>query len=408
MGTFRYEYADSLEKVTIQTVAGEIECVGASYNGVPFLVEEVTSNGGRNIVSAALPFTNQHVNEDTGKILRQFPMKFYLVGSDVNKKLADLEEAFNTEGAFELVHPYYGKFKVRCGPYTVTYTTAVQEYVTGEVTFIPEVDPKKSARSVVDLKGQAAMKAQNALEDSSSSFKQNFNILQKARNTINSVSSAVSSALDAVESARQTMRDVSGFVNEISRIRSNIGLLLQTPGDFAARFQDLFTMTKETFGLDGGFVDYVNESLVLMDSVEFDGGSMVADSLSDMIRRMALMSAAAMATKSVVECSFSSSQELDDVHDRFAAAFERARNKVDSVDDYMALADMESTALKYIREEVSKLPVIVDLPLLASRDAITVCYDCYGNLDKLEEIIERNGIFDPMVINRESLKVLSK
>ncbi len=408
MGTFRYEYADSLEKVKINTAAGEIECVGASYNGVPFFVEEVSSNGGRNIVTSALPFTDKHVNEDTGKILRQFPIKFYLVGSDVSSKLADLEEAFNKEGAYELVHPFYGKFKVRCGPYSVNFSMAVQEYVTGEVTFTPEEDPKKSVRSVVDLKGQSAMKAQESVNNVAGQFKQNFNILQKAKSIVDSVSSTVSSLMDAVETARQSMRDVSAFISEISRIRSNIGLLLQTPADFAARFQDLFLMTKETFGVSGGFTDYVNESLTLMDSIEFSDGSMVADSLSNMVNRMALMSAASMAVKSIVNCEFSNSEELDELCVRFSDAFSSAREKVTSIDDYMTLADLEATALKYLRDEVAKLPVIVDLQLRSSRDAITVCYDCYGNLDKLDEIIERNGLFDPMVISRESLKVLSK
>lgn len=408
MSSFRYEYAESLEKVKIQTVAGEVECVGASYNGVPFLVEEAAGNGGRNIVTSALPFTNEHVNEDTGKIIRQYPMKFYLIGSDVSSKLADLEEAFNKEGAFDLVHPYYGKFKVRCGPYSVTFSTAVQEYVTGEVTFIPEADPKKVVRSVVDLKGQAAMKAQKALDDSSAQFKQNFNILKKASSVVKSVSGAVSKALDAVESARQTLRDVKGFVNEISRIRSNIGLLLQTPGDFAARFQDLFTMTVETFGVDGGFVDYTNESLALMGKIEMGDGVLYADDMSRMISRLSIMSAAAMATRSVVNCNFSTAEDLQDMHDRFAEAFEAARDKMDSIDDYLALSDMEATAMKYLRDEVSKLPVVVEMPLNSSRDAITACYDCYGSLDRLEEILERNVISEPMVITRKSLKVVSE
>ena len=408
MSSFRYAYADSLEKITIQTIVGEIECVGASFNGVPFFVEEAGTNGGRNVVTSPLPFTSEHVNEDTGKIIRQFTMKFYLVGFDVSSKLADLEEAFNTEGAFELVHPFYGKLKARCGQYSVNFSMAVQEYATGDVTFIPESDPKKSARSVVDLKGQASMKAQATLESSSAKFKQNFNILQKSLSIVKSVSNTVSSALDMVESARQTMRDVSSFVNEVSRIRSNIGLLLQTPDDFVIRFQNLLTMTKETLDSKGGFTDYTNESLSAMNSVDFDEGSLVSDELSRMVHQLTLMSAAAMATSSVIECQFSSVQELNEMHDRFAESFANARSKVSDVEDFQALSDMESLALKYLRDEVSRLPVIINLPLLTSRDAITLCYDCYGSLDKLEDVIERNSIFDPMIVNRSSVRILAE
>ena len=52
--------------------------------------------------------------------------------------------------------------------------------------------------------------------------------------------------MDSIESARQSMRDVSEFVQTVSKIRENIQLVLNTPTDFAARIQDLLTLTKET------------------------------------------------------------------------------------------------------------------------------------------------------------------
>ena len=34
------DYADSLYKVRVNTPSGEVECVAASYNGIPFFIEE--------------------------------------------------------------------------------------------------------------------------------------------------------------------------------------------------------------------------------------------------------------------------------------------------------------------------------------------------------------------------------
>ena len=96
------------------------------------------------------------------------------------------------------------------------------------------------------------------------------------------------------------------------------------------------------------------------------------------------------------------------MQDAVYAAFEAAAERLMDSDGYTELLDMESAALKYLRNTMSKLASIVSLPLSANRDILSVCFDCYGNLSRVSDIIDRNGIFDPMFITRKSLKVLSK
>ena len=43
-----------------------------------------------------------------------------------------------------------------------------------------------------------------------------------------------------------------------------------------------------------------------------------------------------------------------------------------------------------------------------TRDALSVCFDVYGSLDRVDEIIGRNKLGDPLVITRRNLRVLSK
>lgn len=410
MAEWRNEYADSLQKVTVNTVNGYVECIAASYDGVPFFFEETETSGGREIVTTALPFSDKHVNQDLGKKVKGFSLSIYLVGKDCELDRERLEEAFNREGAFEFVHPYYGKFTARCTEYKFKYTSNVYEYAEGEATFVPEEDPKKSARSVVDLRGTVVAKAEQNLDSAKGNFAENFSIIDKAKLVVDSVSSQVSSLMDSIESARQSMRDVSEFVQTVSKIRENIQLVLNTPTDFAARIQDLLTLTKETVSPDGGFNNYVNESLAVMSSRSeaSESSGSTASGLIAEIDRLVVMSAASMAVQSVVNSSFVSADEAREMHDNVATVFEATASSMESVDDYANLADLEATALKYLRDEMSKLAEVVELPLSASRNVLSVCFDCYGNLDKLDDIIERNDIGDPLLVTRESLKVLSK
>ena len=408
---WNYEYADSLQKVVVNTPSGEVECVAASYNGVPFFVKVAKSSGGREIITSVLPFSDKHVNEDGGKKVRSFSCTIYLVGVNCDVDREKLEEEFNKEGYFELVHPYYGKFNARCPAYEFEYSSDVQEYVTGDVTFVPESDPKLSARSVEDLRGITIEKSASVLASAKSVFIENFSsIASKAKSIVDTVVGYTNQALDLIETARSSLRDVAGFVNEISKIRENIETILNAPADFAARLQDLLTMVKETFSTDDAANDYVNESLTIMNdtiSNRASSSDLVAGEMTGYIDQLIVASAASMVARSVVDCSFKSSDEAGELQARVIESFRVAAESATSIEDYANIMDLQATSLKYLRDEMSKLAVVVELPLAGSRDILSVCFDCYGDLDRIDDILERNQIGDPLIVNR-SIKVLSK
>lgn len=406
---WRNEYADSLHKVLIDTPSGTIECVGGSYAGIPFFVASSEKTGGRVIITKAIPFSDKHVNEDGGKKVSSFSFSIFLLGVDVESKREALEDVFNKEGYFELVHPQYGRFNARCSEYTVPYKSETQEYIEIPVTFIPEQDPKETANSVEDLGGLVLTKSNAVLDSSNSNFKNSFSIVGKARSIVNSVAGFSSNLLDTIESARASVRSVSEFVNTISRIKANIELAMMSPADFSSRLQQLLTQTKEVFGL--GSNDYVRESLSMVDYAAAKRRSTPfasADDLIGYINRLVLMSAAAMAVRSIVDCRFDSAEEAREMQDAVCASFSAAAETVDSIDDYADLMDMQAAALKYLRNEMSNIAEVVEYPMNGTRDILSTCFDCYGNLERVDDIIERNGICDPLIITPRNLRVLSK
>lgn len=407
---WNYEYADTLQKVVVNTPAGEVECVAASYNGVPFFVKVAKSSGGREIITSVLPFSDKHVNEDSGKKVRSFSCTIYLVGVNCDVDREKLEEEFDKEGYFELVHPYYGKFNARCPAYEFEYDSDIQEYVTGEVTFVQESEPKQSARSVEDLRGVSIEKSASVLTSAKSNFVENFSIASKAKSIVDTVVGYTNQALDIIENARSSLRNVAEFVNEISKIRENIEIILNAPADFASILQDLLTMVKETFSTEDAANNYVNESLTIMsDTISARAGSsdLVAGEMTGYIDQLVVASAASMVARSVVDCSFKSADEAGELQTRVSESFRVAAESATSIEDYANIMDLQATSLKYLRDEMSKLAVVVELPLAGSRDILSVCFDCYGDLDRIDDILERNQIGDPLIVNR-SIKVLSK
>lgn len=410
MAEHEFLYANSLHKVQIDTPQGVVECVAASYAGVPFFVEETASSGGREVVTTPLPFSDSHVNEDVGKKVLGITCTIYLTGADCETKRERLEEALNKEGAFEFIHPHYGRMNARCTAYSLSFKKAEQEFISGELTFVPEQKVENQAQSVTDLRGVAIGKSDFALSSAKSIFTEVFSIAGKAKSVVDSVADSTTKMLDDIESARGSIRSVSAFVNTLSQIRENVQLIMMSPSDFANRIQNLLTLTKETVS-DDDANGYVNESLVMMRSTmakRRDSAYSSADELSSEVDRLALMSAAAMAARSVVDCKFVSAEEAREMQDSLSSIFDDAAEQAGSIEDYATLMDLQATALKYLRDEMSKLAVVVDLPLNGTRDILSVCFDCYGNLDRVDEILERNDVGDPLVMTREKLKVLSK
>lgn len=401
-------YLDTLQKVTIDTVDGPVKCVGCSYNGVAFFVEESESSGGRNIATTSLPFTNLHVNEDLGGRVKQFSLRIYIVGDDAEAKRSELEAAFDAEGAFELVHMYYGKFQARCTSYSFSHNSSELAYITGDVSFVPEKDPKAIERSSVDTRGMAAAKADGSLSRAAALFKAAFSIAGKAASVVQATVDATNDVLDSIEGVRNSMRSVEMFVMNLSQIRDNIGLIMKTPGDFANRLQNLLTMTRETFDDNEDWNTYTNESLTMMSRVEVEGDETTTSALRSMVQRLALMSSASMAVKCVLESSYENSLQVYETEEALNAAFEAAMARVNSVDDYTDLADMLAIALKFLRDVKSGLAVVVEKPLNDISNVLTVAFDTYGNLDRVEDIIDRNEISDPSAIDRRFVKVLSK
>lgn len=398
-------------KVSV-TINGEtVELIACSYKGVSFFFDDLPKSGGRSVISKAIPFSEEHINEDVGKVVQEHSVTLYLVGENVDEQRAALEKAFNEAGAGELILPNYGTFQARCKSYSFSYKKNELEYISGSASFVPESDSYLIARDVVDMKGVAKDAAQDALDESKASFSDSFSIVGKAKAIVDAVENGVDSVLEGIETARTSIRDLSEFVGEISKIRADISLILQSPKDFSARLQRLLTMTRETFGWDDGDPeDYVNESISVMteNSKEQDYSSPVAEELMLKIRRLALVSAASSCVRALMDVSFDSADDALVMQDKIESAFDSALEKCDDADEWNAMQNMRAAALKYLRDSMSKMAVVIDFPMNDSENLLTVCFDCYGDIEKFEDVLERNSIEDPSMLARQRIRVLSK
>lgn len=394
-------YIDSLQKVSIQVDGVSVECVAASFKGVPFFFESADfSGGGRNVQTSNIPFSNDHANEDIGKNVESFSFNIYFVGEDAEKQKDDFLRVCNEAGAGELVHPHFGVFRVRVkGGVSLSYNNKL-EFISGSVTFVPEND-FEIRNTVVSLSGKTRSKAVELRKSVADNAAKKISIAGKAKQVVDKTVDMSYKAVDAVYAARSSVQKTTEFVKEIGRIKSNMRTILLSPGDFAARVQNLIVMTGEILGIETDPKDNVVNGAALM------GFSLAASRVYDVqslanrsaIEGLTRLTAAAMVAENLVDCEFSSVSEAEHYQDIVYDAFENLLSEIDDADFYVQAQSLEAAALKFLRDSLSKIPYEVDIDVPETNNLLSLVYGVYGDVERIEDVFERNGYRDPLFVN---------
>jgi len=95
---------------------------GASFRGVPFLVDTDSVPVGRRTQLHEFPQRDQPFVEDLGRRTRQYKFTGFVAGDDCLAQRDRLLEALDKAGPGELVHPWFGRLTVTAGPCEVSHS----------------------------------------------------------------------------------------------------------------------------------------------------------------------------------------------------------------------------------------------------------------------------------------------
>lgn len=93
----------------------------ASFNGLPFEVEETEDTFGRRGVQYEYPYQEDPFYIDLGKLARTYSVKGYLIGEDHIARALAMVASAEQEGPATLVHPFLGFLNVAVETLTVTH-----------------------------------------------------------------------------------------------------------------------------------------------------------------------------------------------------------------------------------------------------------------------------------------------
>lgn len=395
---------DELERVDITVDGVTVSVVGGSFKGIPFFVEDYERGGaGRNVVSKQVPFSSSFIDEDLGGKIPSFPINAFLIGEECKAARDSLIAACNQDGSGELIHPFFGKFQANCISASFKGGKSGINYCTVELEFRPAGSSVDKSLSL-DLAGDTKRLAKSIQQNSVSKFSTVFSIVGKGKAALDKAVAITESAMDSIENSRSILATANDFISEIGKIKANAMVLMLAPGDFAARILNLVTATKEMFGITEDSDD-VDEYLNMLNSMR---GNESSETSAGQIESFTKILAATQVATSLVDASFESVDEALECQDRISKAFDDLLETVDDVDDYMSLSSLQSAALGYLRDVMANMAVVIEKDVDYSCNILQLCYDIYGNVDRVEEIINRNSLIQGFFVLPGKIKVLSK
>lgn len=400
------DYEDSLGKVKINVDGEEIEAVAASFRGVPFFVKDNQETGhGRTVQTHKIPLSDSWINEDLGGQVPGITLDIFLVGSTCDAQASQLKAACDKEGLSSLIHPWLGSFDVRCTDLKLGYGTSQLGYIRGTITFVNEsVLPERSVS--VSLRSAAKADAVKFMDSACAAFSMVFKVAGAASNVLKKAVEFTERVLYSIETSRVSLYAAQDFVSEIGHIKANVEVLLMVPGDFANRVKNLVTATAEMFGLDvdkkQDSAEYLN---LLNSSVEAPENESV---LEEHIRKLIMKLSLSMVLYSVVDSEFESVEDALEFQNEVSDTFDKVLEGVSDIGDYLDISNMQANALGYLRESMANMAVVVEKPLDVSTNILSFAYDTYGDVDRVEEILNRNGFSQGMFLPIGAVKVLSK
>ena len=237
-------------------------------------------------------------------------------------------------------------------------------------------------------------------------FSQSFSVAGKSYSTFNNVVNRTSLMLDDILSCRKILAGVNEFANRLGQIKANLETSIKVPAGFSRDLSEIITSTLEMFGIDGKSKE---ECLEYMEFIE-NGPEYPNDpgGIFESIKFQMQKLAAVMLASLIVDAKFLSVEECRDYMDRFNDIFDSLTYGIIDVDEIVSLNEIHDSAMGYLRDTMANMATVVGKEVLNTTNVISLCYEVYGSIDRIDEIMERNSMRQGLFVMPGKVKVLSK
>lgn len=417
----------------------------ATFKGVPFKYENVTSTVGRRTQVTDLPGRDTPHTEDLGRRSRRFRITAYVLGTDYDIDRDRLIRAIEGGRPGLLVHPYWGNRTVRVeGDVPVTESPGEGGMARFEITFV-DVEGEEQPLRRRDAQGEVVSRADDVLTAVREAFAEAFSVVDAVGDIRDEAVEVVEGIAEVAQEVKSQIDQAVGIVDTVHQVVSVLAdtaeSLISLPNELAsavtsavsgvlesvasvgaaaerlARFPDTLTAPFRS-----GSVSDRHRAVVLMRAwrglhafgdtlplvAETSGQQALRAANQAALVRLLRVTAITETCRTAGQIAFDSFDQAQAVLDEISEAVDEIVHDVDDA-TYGALQDLRAALHRRIADAAETLPRIVELTLEHPTPALVVAHRLYGDATRDAEILDRNPhVRNPALISAGTvLKVLS-
>jgi prophage DNA circulation protein len=390
------------------------QLVGASFRGVPFLVESSERSGGRRVQVHEFPLRDDPFAEDLGRKARTFRIDGYVIGDDYLTKRDALQVALeDVAGPGEFVDPFHGVKRAMCVGLSVRSTRAEGGIAMFAIEFTETPAQAPTPTEVVDSAEQVADHADVAITAINAEIVEQYDVTGLPAFAIESAEAALVQATEglgaALEPAVTTSQELAELTGRVALLTAQASSLVRQPAEVLVEFREMITGLVDTAeDAPGAVMD------ALLEAYGVDLGAAVTPVTSTRERELANQTALVAGLRRVMAIEaarlaplvpYVSIEEATEARDRVAAQLEeQAAGAEDAA--YPALVNLRSGVLRAVPGDTA-FARIVTVTRNVATPSLLLAYQLYGSVELELDIVERNNVRHPGFLAGE-LQVLSE
>lgn len=400
----------------------------ASFRGVGFWIDQAKTPVGRKGQLHEYPQRDLPFFEDLGQQAKTHDLTAFIVGPDCLEQRDKLLKALE-QGRGELVHPWLGRLQVKVGECDMTHTRQDGGLVTFALKFYPD-QPLPFPTATVSTQKVLLAKADSLLGSAVARFEQAMTLIKAARIGITNLRNSLTGVYEVIK------EQLKPLIEQYRQITELVKAVKELPKEVAAEFKGLLGDIKElkAFAKEGyrGVIADVSQQLEAIrkaDAPKITTGkdtNAAAQAMVDLVQDTLIVkvaqwvasmpvatralqlpstpTVAQQAHQQVTRPEVPATDDLQALQKDLVEALQGAKNKADP-DHYQAISDVQDALVAHLKAVASSGVRLVSKSFQESLPALVIAYKQFGDATRVTEVVQRNGVTNPLYLPQSDVKV---
>ncbi|UST96576.1 MULTISPECIES: DNA circularization protein [Pseudomonas] len=400
----------------------------ASFRGVGFWIDQAKTPVGRKGQLHEYPQRDLPFFEDLGQQAKTHDLTAFIIGPDCLEQRDKLLKALE-QGRGELVHPWLGRLQVKVGECDMTHTRQDGGLVTFALKFYPD-QPLPFPTATVSTQKVLLAKADGLLGSAVARFEQAMTLIKAARIGITNLRNSLTGVYDVIK------EQLKPLIEQYRQITELVKAVKELPKEVAAEFNGLLGDIQElkAFAKEGyrGVIADVSQQLEAIrkaDAPKITTGkdtNAAAQAMADLVQDTLIVkvaqwvasmpvatralqlpstpTVAQQAHQQVTRPEVPATDDLQALQKDLVEALQGAKNKADP-DHYQAISDVQDALVAHLKAVASSGVRLVSKSFQESLPALVIAYKQFGDATRVTEVVQRNGVTNPLYLPQSDVKV---